>query len=96
MLPKRSTSHEHVPGMKMGGGREGGKKLDGRLDTKTPWGEGKSRGRSRNDTNAKEESEKQSRLVSLLQLPDAPRKVKPGLIPPPAPQPWEPQPVNSL
>lgn len=68
-------------GWSEGGRREGGKKLDGCMDTKTLWGEGRSRGRSWNNINAKEESEKKSRLVFLLQFPTAPRKAKPGLAP---------------
>lgn len=83
-------------GWREGGGREGGKKLDGCMDTKTLWGGGRSRGRSWNNINAKEESEKKSRLVFLLPFPTASRKAKPGLLPPPAPQPRGLQPENSL
>lgn len=81
MLTKCSTFHECIPGMERGGRREEGKKLDGCKDPKTLWGDGKWIGRNWNSTNAKEQSEKKSRLVFTLPISTAPRKVKPGLAP---------------
>lgn len=66
---KAALSVDLYQGWREGRGRKGGTKLDGCMDSKTLWGEGESRGRIWNATNAKEESEKKSRSVFPAAVP---------------------------